>query len=58
MAKLILYSPYYKAGENNMGGYAVYLATRENVELPKDTKLDLPATNRQKDLIEKIEKFR
>lgn len=54
MAKLILYSPYYKAGENNMGGYAVYLATRENVELPKDTKLDLPATNRQKDLIEKM----
>ena len=31
MAKLILYSPYYKAGENHMGGYAVYLATRENV---------------------------
>ncbi len=54
MAKLILYSPYYKAGENNMGGYVVYLATRENVELPKDTKLDLPATKKQKDLIEKM----
>lgn len=54
MAKLILYSPYYKAGENNMGGYAVYLATRTNVELPKDTKLDLPATKKQKDLIEKM----
>ena len=54
MAKLILYSPYYKAGENHMGGYAVYLATRTNVELPKDTKLDLPATKKQKDLIEKM----
>lgn len=54
MAKLILYSPYYKAGENNMGGYAVYLATRTNVELPKDTKLNLPATKKQKDLIEKM----
>lgn len=54
MAKLILYSPYYKAGENNMGGYAVYLATRENVELPKNTKLDLPATKKQNDLIEKM----
>lgn len=29
MAKLILYSPYYKAGENHMGGYAVYLATED-----------------------------
>ena len=54
MAKLILYSPYYKAGENHMGGYAVYLATRTNVELPKDTKLDLPATKKQKDLIERM----
>lgn len=54
MAKLILYSPYYKAGENHMGGYAVYLATRENVELPKDTKLNLPATKKQKDLIAKM----
>lgn len=54
MAKLILYSPYYKAGENHMGGYAVYLATRENVELPKDTKLDFPATKKQKDLIGKM----
>ncbi len=37
-----------------MGGYAVYLATREGVELPKNTKLDLPATKKQQSLIEKM----
>lgn len=54
MAKLILYSPFYKSGENNMGGYAVYLATRKGVELPKNTKLDLPATKKQQSLIDKM----
>lgn len=54
MAKLILYSPFYKSGENNMGGYAVYLATREGVELPKNTKLELPATKKQQSLIDKM----
>lgn len=54
MAKLILYSPFYKSGEKNMGGYAVYLATREGVELPKNTKLDLSATKKQQSLIDKI----
>lgn len=37
-----------------MGGYAVYLATREGVELPKNTKLDLPATKKQQSLIDKM----
>lgn len=54
MAKLILYSPFYKSDENNMGGYAVYLATREGVELPKNTKLELPATKKQQSLIDKM----
>lgn len=54
MAKLILYSPYYKAGEKNMGGYVHYLATRDGVEFPKNTKLNLPATKKQKDLISKV----
>lgn len=54
MAKLILYSPFYKSDEKNMGGYAVYLATREGVEFPKNTKLDLPATKKQQSLIDKM----
>lgn len=37
-----------------MGGYAVYLATRKGVELPKNTKLDLPATKKQQSLIDKM----
>lgn len=37
-----------------MGGYAVYLATREGVELPKNTKFDLPATKKQQSLIDKM----
>ena len=40
MAKLVLFSPYYKASENNMGGYARYLATRDGVQFPRNTKLD------------------
>ena len=35
-----------------MGGYSVYLATREGVELPKNTKLDLSATKKQQSLID------
>ena len=37
-----------------MGGYAVYLATREGVELPKNTKLDLPVTKKQQSLIDRM----
>lgn len=54
MAKLILYSPYYKASEYKMGKYVRYIATREGVELPKNTKLNRPATKKQKDLIENM----
>lgn len=54
MAKLILYSPYYKGNKNKFGRYANYIAKREGVELPKDTKLNLPATKNQKDLIESM----
>lgn len=54
MAKLILYSPYYKATDYKMGKYVRYIATREGVELPKNTKLSRPATKKQKDLIENM----
>ena len=54
MAKLVLFSPYYKASENNMGGYARYLATRDGVQFPRNTKLDRHATNKQVALIEKM----
>lgn len=54
MAKLILYSPYYKASDYRMGKYVRYIATREGVELPKNTKLKRPATKKQLDLIENM----
>ena len=54
MAKLILYSPYYKASDYRMGKYVHYIATREGVELSKNTKLNRPATKKQKDLIENM----
>lgn len=54
MAKLILYSPYYKATDYRMGKYVRYIATREGVELPKNTKLNRPATKKQKNLIENM----
>lgn len=54
MAKLILYSPYYKATDYRMGKYVRYIATREGVELPKNTKLNRPATKKQEDLIENM----
>lgn len=57
MAKLVLYSPFYKAKDNDMGGYARYLATRVGVQFPRNTKLHRPATNRQTELIEKMLKY-
>lgn len=54
MAKLILYSPYYRATDYRMGKYVRYIATREGVELPRNTKLNRPATKKQKDLIENM----
>lgn len=54
MAKLILYSPYYKATDYRMGKYVCYIATREGVELPRNTKLKSSATKKQEDLIENM----
>ena len=54
MAKLILYSPYYKATDFRMGKYVRYIATREGVELPRSTKLKSSATKKQKNLIENM----
>ncbi len=54
MAKLILYSPYYKASEYRMGKYVRYIATREGVEFTKNSKLNNPATKKQQDLIENM----
>ena len=54
MAKIVLYSPYYKGSENNMGGYARYLATREGVVVPRNENLNRPATTKQKNLIKKL----
>ena len=54
MAKLILYSPYYKATDFRMGKYVRYIATREGVELPRNTKLKSSATKKQKNLIENM----
>ena len=42
MAKLILKVNYYKPGRSkSMGGYAKYIATRENVEKSEDKVLHL-----------------
>ena len=54
MANLILYSPYYKASDYRMGKYVHYIATREGVEKPKNTKSNLSATEKQKDLIDNM----
>ena len=57
MAKLILKVNYYKPGRSkSMGGYAKYVATRENVEKLKDETLLLKATDQQEELIEKLTK--
>ena len=55
MAKLILKVNYYKPGRSkSMGGYAKYIATRENVEKNKDKVLHLKSTESQQELIEKL----
>lgn len=55
MAKLILKVNYYKPGRSkSMGGYAKYIATRENVEKREDNTLHLKATENQAELIEKL----
>lgn len=55
MAKLITKFKYLKPNrEQSAGGYAKYIATREGVECIDDSKKFAPATQQQKDLIEKV----
>ena len=57
MAKLILKVNYYKPGRaKSMGGYAKYIATRENVEKIEDRSLTLKSTESHDELIEKLVK--
>ena len=57
MAKLILKVNYYKPGRaKSMGGYAKYIATRENVEKPNDVTLRMDMTEKQAEIIEKLKK--
>lgn len=55
MAKLVTKFKYLKPNRKvSAGGYAKYIATREGVEKIDDTKKFAPATEKQKNLIEKI----
>ena len=55
MAKLILKVNYYKPGRaKSMGGYAKYIATRENVEKAEDNTVGLKASDNQAELIAKL----
>lgn len=55
MARLILKSPYLKpGGKKSPGGYLKYIATREGVEMAKDTSCHLPATAEQQQRITKL----
>lgn len=57
MAKLILKSPYIKPNSvTNCGGYIKYIATRKGVENPNDSKIYLPATDKQKHVIASLVK--
>ncbi len=54
MARLIVKSPYIKAGgKRSAGGYVKYIATREGVEIAKDTSRHLPATTEQQQMIDR-----
>ena len=55
MAKLITKFKYLKPNRKiSTGGYAKYIATREGVELIDDSKKFAPATQQQRELIEKV----
>lgn len=57
MAKLVTKIKYLKpSARKSAGGYAKYIATREGVEKIDDTKKLDPATEKQKQIIEKIKK--
>ena len=55
MARLILKSPYLKGNKTGQAAkYLKYIATREGVEFVPETKKHLPATKKQKELIESL----
>lgn len=55
MPRLILKSPYIKpGGEKDAGRYVRYIATREGVQKISDSRRNLPATKKQKVLIEQL----
>ena len=59
MPRIIMKSPYLKpnsGGGKHIGNYARYIATREGVVMAEDTQKHLPATIRQKELIQQIVK--
>ena len=60
MARLILKSPYLKSGgKKSPGGYLRYIATREGVEMAKDTSCHLPATaDQQKQIAKLLKQYR
>lgn len=55
MPRLILKSPYMKPeGEKNAGGYVGYIATRDGVQKISDSRRNLPAIKKQKELIQQL----
>ena len=55
MAKLVTKFKYLKPNsDKGLGGYAKYIATREGVEKIDDSQMYEPATQKQRQLIEKI----
>ena len=55
MARLVTKFGYMKSGtKKKSGGYAKYIATREGVEKLDDSVKKIPATDRQKQLVQKL----
>ena len=55
MARIILKSPYLKPNRNvHIENYTRYIATREGVEPAEDTTRHLPATEQQRQLLQKL----
>lgn len=55
MARIILKSPYYKPNASkSISGYLRYIATRDGVERPEDSKRFLGSTDTQKDIIKSL----
>lgn len=58
MARIILKSPYLKPNsKTHIANYVRYIATRDGVEKVDESKKYLPATQKQKQLIEKLLRF-